>query len=43
LREVKDPITGTAHPCENGNCLPELQIQLLVVFTGKTIGKQVSG
>jgi hypothetical protein len=42
MREVVDPITKKAHPCENGNCLPELQTQLLVVFTGKTIGKQIA-
>jgi hypothetical protein len=42
LREVKDPITRKPHPCEGGNCLPELQTQLIVVFTGKTIGKQLA-
>ena len=42
LREVKDPISKAAHPCLNGNCLPELQIQLIVVFSGKTIGKQLA-
>lgn len=42
LREVKDPISNAAHPCKNGNCLPELQIQLIVVFSGKTIGKQLA-
>ena len=36
LREVKDPISRKAHPCHLGNCLPELQTQLVVVFTGKT-------
>ena len=41
LREVKDPISRAAHPCEGGNCLPELQTQLIVVFTGKTIAKQL--
>ena len=41
LREVKDPISGAAHPCAEGNCLPELQAQLIVVFTGKTISKQL--
>jgi hypothetical protein len=42
MRELVDPITKAAHPCENGNCLGELQTQLLVVFTGKTIGKQIA-
>ena len=42
LREVKDPISREPHPCAGGNCLPELQAQLIVVFTGKTIGKQVA-
>eukprot|EP01043_Picozoa_sp_COSAG02_P026908 COSAG02_NODE_1564_length_11912_cov_7.524676_2_plen_1114_part_00 len=42
LREVKDPITRKPHPCHLGNCLPELQTQLIVVFTGKTIGKQIA-
>ena len=42
LREVEDPISKAAHPCLHGNCLPELQIQLIVVFSGKTIGKQLS-
>ena len=40
LREIKDPISKAAHPCQYGNCLPELQVQLIVVFTGKTLGKQ---
>ena len=40
LREIEDPISRAAHPCAEGNCLPELQAQLIVVFTGKTIGKQ---
>ena len=39
--EVKDPISRAAHPCFEGNCLPELQYQLIVVFTGKTIMKQL--
>ena len=42
LREVSDPITRKPHPCEGGNCLPELQYQLIVVFTGKTIFKQLN-
>ena len=42
LREFKDPITRQPHPCHRGNCLPELQTQLIVVFTGKTIGKQLA-
>eukprot|EP01051_Picozoa_sp_SAG22_P009632 SAG22_NODE_815_length_7037_cov_6.192130_5_plen_482_part_00 len=42
LREVEDPISGRAHPCEGGNCLRTLQMQLAVVFTGKTIGKQIA-
>ena len=42
LREIKDPISGAAHPCEGGNCLPDLQQQLLVVFTGKTMAKQTT-
>ena len=29
MRELKDPISGEAHPCEGGNCLPELQSQLM--------------
>ena len=42
LREVEDPISNAAHPCDGGNCLPELQFQMIVVFTGKTIGKQIA-
>lgn len=42
MREIKDPISGSSHPCDKGNCLPELQMQLLVVFTGKTLGKQIA-
>jgi hypothetical protein len=42
LREVKDPVTRKSHPCEGGNCLPVLQTQLIVVFTGKTLAKQVA-
>jgi hypothetical protein len=36
-----DPFSNTAHPCKKGSCLDELQLQLVVVFTAKTIGKQV--
>ena len=25
------------HPCDGGNCFPQLQMQLAIVFTGKTI------
>eukprot|EP01051_Picozoa_sp_SAG22_P008356 SAG22_NODE_632_length_8376_cov_4.201160_5_plen_122_part_00 len=42
MREIADPVSGKAHPCHNGNCLPELQMQLMVVFTGKTMGKQIA-
>ena len=41
MREFSDPVSGKPHPCDGGNCLPELQMQLMVVFTGKTIGKQI--
>jgi hypothetical protein len=41
LREVPDPISKSAHPCENGSCLSELQFQVAVVFAFKTIGKQI--
>ena len=37
LREVPDPVTNQPHPCDGGNCFPELQMQLAIVFTGKTI------
>ena len=42
MREIPDPFTKKAHPCMRGSCLPELQTQLLVVFTAKTIGKQIA-
>ena len=42
LREVEDPISKAAHPCHEGNCLPELQMQLIIVFSGKTMGKQIA-
>ena len=42
LREIEDPIYKAKAPCEGeGGCLGELQIQLLIVFSGKTIGKQI--
>lgn len=41
LREIEDPFTGQTHPCEQGTCMSELQFQLLVVFSFKTIGKQI--
>ena len=41
MREIPDPFSGNAHPCKGGSCLAELQLQLLVVFTTKTMGKQV--
>ena len=42
MREVSDPISGKPHPCPGGNCLPELQMQLIIVFSGKTLAKQLS-
>ena len=39
--EIPDPFSGEAHPCEGGSCLDELQTQLMVVFSLKTVGKQV--
>eukprot|EP01047_Picozoa_sp_COSAG01_P002892 COSAG01_NODE_81_length_27820_cov_22.659753_8_plen_958_part_00 len=39
--EIPDPFSKEAHPCEGGSCLDELQMQLIVVFSLKTIGKQV--
>ena len=42
MREFSDPVSGKSHPCADGNCLPELQTQLMVVFTGKTMGKQIT-
>lgn len=41
MREIPDPFSKEAHPCEEGSCLSELQFQLLVVFSFKTIGKQL--
>ena len=41
MREIPDPFSKEAHPCEDGSCLSELQFQLLVVFSFKTIGKQI--
>ena len=36
LREV--PFAALQpHPCDGGNCFPQLQMQLAIVFTGKTI------
>jgi hypothetical protein len=42
LREIEDPISNASHPCHDGNCLPELQMQLIIVFSGKTLGKQIA-
>lgn len=42
MREIPDPFTSEAHPCDTGSCLPELQTQMLIVFTAKTIGKQIA-
>lgn len=42
MREMPDPFTQKAHPCDTGSCLPELQTQMLIVFTAKTIGKQIA-
>lgn len=41
FREVPDPFFGEVHPCEKGSCMFELQFQLLVVFSFKTVGKQI--
>ena len=41
MREIPDPFTKKSHPCEEGTCMSELQFQLLVVFSFKTIGKQI--
>ncbi len=42
MREIEDPISKASHPCHEGNCLPELQMQLIIVFSGKTVGKQIA-
>ena len=42
MREIPDPFTEEAHPCETGSCLPELQTQMIIVFTAKTLGKQIA-
>ena len=42
MREIPDPFTSEAHPCDTGSCLPELQTQMFIVFTAKTIGKQIA-
>ena len=41
LREIPDPLSNKAHPCENGSCLSELQFQVGIVFAFKTVGKQI--
>lgn len=41
FREIPDPIFGEIHPCEEGSCMFELQFQLIVVFSFKTVGKQI--
>ena len=41
MREIPDPFSKKPHPCTGGSCLSELQIQLIVVFSAKTVGKQV--
>ena len=40
FREVPDPFFKQVHPCEDGSCMLELQFQLLIVFSFKTVGKQ---
>ena len=41
MREIPDPFSKKPHPCEEGTCMSELQFQLLVVFSFKTVGKQI--
>eukprot|EP01050_Picozoa_sp_SAG11_P005616 SAG11_NODE_403_length_9745_cov_11.110305_2_plen_261_part_00 len=41
MREIPDPFSKESHPCAGGSCLAELQIQLVVVFSAKTVGKQI--
>jgi hypothetical protein len=38
MREIPDPFSKKPHPCEGGSCLSELQMQLIVVFSAKTVG-----
>jgi hypothetical protein len=42
MREMPDFFSesGEPHPCPGNSCLGELQMQLLIVFTAKTVGKQ---
>ena len=42
MREIPDPFSSEAHPCDTGSCLPELQTQMFIVFTAKTLGKQLA-
>jgi len=42
FREYADPFSGETHTCKKGSCMFELQIQLAIVFVGKTFGKQVA-
>eukprot|EP01048_Picozoa_sp_COSAG05_P013010 COSAG05_NODE_1345_length_5128_cov_2.221316_3_plen_1405_part_00 len=37
LRQIKDPISGKVAPCPR-SCMAELQLKMLFVFTGKTMG-----
>ena len=41
MKHLEDPIWQASDPCEQ-SCLPSIQIQLLVVFTGKTLGTKVT-
>ena len=42
MREIPDPFSKKPHPCAGGSCLAELQIQLIVVFSAKTVGPQIA-
>eukprot|EP01052_Picozoa_sp_SAG31_P033041 SAG31_NODE_3685_length_3989_cov_1.633419_6_plen_192_part_00 len=40
MKHLEDPIWGLSDPCEV-SCLPSIQFNLLVVFTGKTLGQKL--
>ena len=41
MKHLEDPIWGKSDPCDR-SCLPAMQTQLLIVFTGKTLGGKVA-
>ena len=42
LKHIPDPFFGGHEECPGGSCLKQIQFQLLIVFSGKTVGQKMA-